>query len=47
MGRYQHPTCKEAVPPCPLLDPEGLYATAGASCSAFVGLLYGFLLLQV
>ena len=35
------------MPPCPALDPEGLFATAGAACSAFVGLLYGFLLLQV
>ena len=47
VDRYQNPTCKEAVPPCPLLDPEGLFATAGAVCSAFVGVLYGFLLLQV
>jgi len=45
--RYQHPTCKEAVPPCAALDPEGLFATAGAACSVFIGLLFGFLMLQV
>ena len=45
--RYQHPTCKQTVPPCPVLDPEGLFATAGAACSVFIGLLYGFLMLQV
>jgi len=45
--RYQHPTCKAAVPPCSVLDPEGLFSTVGATCSVFIGLLFGFLMLQV
>lgn len=39
---YVAPTCKEATPPCPYFDPEGLTTTFVASVSVFIGLYYGY-----
>lgn len=39
---YPNPTCRQAEPPCPAFDPEGLYTTlGGAILSTLAGVLAG------
>lgn len=39
---FPNPTCRQAEPPCPAFDPEGLYTTlGGAILSTFLGVLFG------
>eukprot|EP00884_Botryococcus_braunii_P002642 jgi/Botrbrau1/12379/Bobra.0084s0004.2 len=40
---YPFPTCRQADPPCPFFDPEGLYTTlGGAMLSTLLGVMAGY-----
>eukprot|EP00884_Botryococcus_braunii_P002644 jgi/Botrbrau1/12380/Bobra.0084s0004.3 len=42
---YPFPTCRQADPPCPFFDPEGLYTTlGGAMLSTLLGVMAGCIL---